>query len=199
MTMVCWRDDRQPFPNSSPRWFYVFLDNGQEGYVWSPQIANQTPNMPNCSTVNWINVSDWAIGRLGLQQWRSTQADGPRPWSQQDNPNNWWAGYCLGFAANAWTMAGGGMQGPTFSTANQAWSWYAMQGRANQSGSRPPRGALIFWNNSQTGHVAISLGNWQAIGTWQAAPDPIMRYRTSAVTNFSGWVMPSATVPYNTM
>src|SRR5205085_12513939 len=44
LAMVCWLDDRAPFPGSSPRWFYSYLDNGQEGYLWAPQVANQTPN-----------------------------------------------------------------------------------------------------------------------------------------------------------
>lgn len=92
LTMLCWRDDRAPFPGSSPRWFYAFLDNGQEGFVWSEQVRDQTPNTPNCSTVNWISVSDWAIGRIGLTRWRSVSEDGPsRP---QNGPE--WSGWCLG-------------------------------------------------------------------------------------------------------
>jgi hypothetical protein len=103
MRMVCWRDDRQPFPGSSPRWFYAVLDNGQEGFVWEPQVARQV-NTPRCSTVNWLNVSDWAIGRMGSTQLWSSQADGP---SRPDNQGSYWSGFCPAFASNAWKVAGG--------------------------------------------------------------------------------------------
>jgi surface antigen len=203
LTIVCWRDDRQPFPNSSPRWFYVFLDNGQEGYLWAPQVADQTANTANCNTVNWINVSDWAIGRIGLTQWRSPQADGPLQPPYRTGVNApagyYWSGACLIFASDAWKMAGGDAL-LAAGSANEAWNRYVSQNRADTSGSRPPRGALVFWNNGGAGHVAISLGNWHTIGTWRAEPyvDPIQRYGVGSVTNYRGWVMPATTAPYNT-
>lgn len=196
MTMVCWRDDRQPFPSSSPRWFYVFLDNGQEGYLWAPQVADQTPNTPNCNTVNWINVADWAIGRIGLTQWRSAEADGP---VAPTRSGNYWSGYCQTFASNAWRVAGGGDPLPGGS-ATAEWNNYAAQGRVDP-GHRPPRGAMVYWNIGAYGHVAISLGNWRVIGTQGDQPQilPIADSGVSSYANFRGWTMPQASAQYNTL
>lgn len=203
LTMLCWRDDRRPFGgNSSPRWFYSVLDNGQEGFVWSEQIRNQNRNTPNCSTVNWINVSDWAIGRIGLTTWRSAAQDGP---SRPANPGNFWSGYCLAFASNAWNVAGG--SGPiTGDWAIHAWDRYKSQGRADTSRSRPPRGALVFWQNSLGyGHVAISLGNWKVVTTDGTKPSDALPLRDASFDpgqspfgTYLGWVVPTSTMPYNT-
>jgi hypothetical protein len=199
-TMVCWRDDRQPFPNSSSRWFYVFLDNGQEGYLWSEQVRNQTPNTPNCNTINWINVSDWAIGRIGLTHWRSANQDGPYA---PGRSGHYWSGWCLTFASDAWAVAGGGnLLGGA--TANDAWSLYAGQGRVDTA-HRPPRGAMVFWNVGSFGHVAISIGNWKVVGTRGDEPQtlPIADYGVDpsgqSLGTYRGWVMPTTSAPYNTM
>lgn len=201
VSVVCWRDDRQPFPNSSSKWFYVFLDNGQEGFLWEPQVANQPLNTPSCDAVNWINVADWAIGRIGLRQWRSRQADGP---FAPRRAGHYWSGWPLAFASDAWKAAGGdGL--PAGGSADAVWNSYVRQGRAVTNGSRPPRGAMIFWSTGGHGHVAISLGNWQAVGTVgdQSRADPVRRYSVDpgdrSIGILRGWVMPpEATAPYNT-
>lgn len=118
---MLWRGCRYP---ASHRRFAVVTASGaptnrysqpssSQGYLWSAQVAGDTDIAPhpNCNTINWINVSDWAIGRIGLTQWRSTQLDGPMPWSSGENPNNYWSAWCLGFASNAWQVAGGGIAG----------------------------------------------------------------------------------------
>jgi len=203
--LVCWRDDRDPFnPSGRSRWFYAFLDNGQEGYLWSAQVAGDTDiaPRPNCNTINWINVSDWAIGRIGLTQWRSIQLDGPMPWSSGENPNNYWSGWCLGFASNAWQVAGGGgLLGGA--NANDAWNRYAAQGRVDTA-HRPPRGAMVFWNVGQYGHVAISIGNWRVVGTQGDVPQslPIADYGVDpngrSLGVYRGWTVPSTSAPYDT-
>jgi surface antigen len=145
-------------------------------------------------------VSDWAIGRIGLTQWRSAQADGP---SAPQNAGHYWSGWCLAFASNDWKVAGGdGMV--SASSANDAWYTFLGQGRANTSGSRPPRGALVFWDTGTYGHVAISLGNWQAVGTrgYDGDTQPISNYGVDptghSLGTFRGWVMPTSNTPYNT-
>src|SRR5262249_28261247 len=100
------------------------------GFLWSAQVAgDQGTSRPNCNTVNWINVSDWVIGRIGQTQWRSSALDGP---VAPARPGNYWSGYCLTFANNAWTVAGGGMpNGYSTSTAYAAWTWFDSRGRAS--------------------------------------------------------------------
>jgi hypothetical protein len=199
LRMICWRDDRAPFPNASSRWFYAALDNGQEGYLWAPQVGGQVTT-PNCSTVNWINVSDWVIGRDdGSQtQWRSAALDGP---FVPTRPGNYWSGWCLAFSSDAWYQAGGAPTNAlSYPSAISAWNSYAAQGRVDTT-HRPPRGAMVFFNWTSSGHVAISLGNWRVISTQGSAPDtlPIYDFNFGPTTaGYLGWVMPvQASLPQN--
>jgi hypothetical protein len=173
LKMVCWRDDRAPFPGSSPRWFYVYLDNGQEGYLWAPQVANQTPGTPNCSTINWINVADWAIGHLNQTSTSLT-------------PSGYWAGYCATFTFNAWN--GQTVRGDAI----VQYRYYADRGMVHPG--RPPRGALVWFNLSSYGHVAISIGNWQVVGTQGFSnSQPTAAYGVlsgSYGAAYLGWTMP---------
>lgn len=203
LRMVCWRDDRDPFnPNGRSRWFYSVLDNGQEGYLWSAQVGGQTLQAPTpaCNTVNWINVSDWVIGRDNgtVTRWRSTALDGP---FVPNRPGNYWSGWCLAFSADAWYMAGGA---PTSAlsapTAKSLWNSYASRGQVDTQ-HRPPRGAMVFFNWTSSGHVAISLGNWRVVSTQGDAPQTLPIYDFSfgpSTPGYLGWVMPvRASVPQN--
>jgi hypothetical protein len=185
--MVCWVDDRAPWgPGTPNRWFYSILDNGQEGYLWSLQVANQATNTPRCSTVNWLNVSNWAIGHIGLKQ--PLASDG------KTTPTGFWSGFCLTFAGAAWKPWGGlGVATNANSYPNNVWDQYAAR-RMTHVGTRPPRGALVFWGGNPW-HIAISLGNWEAVGTRGSAGgrEPISHYNINGIANYTGWVMPQPT------
>lgn len=186
LTMVCWRDDRAPFPNSSPRWFYSYLDNGQEGWLWAPQVRNQV-STPSCNTINWINVSDFVIGHIGQVYASSSEAAAFSSADWSPGPIGEWSGDCIKFAYLAWNKA------TARGDANAVYDYYARRGMIRTS--RPPRGALVFWNLSAQGHVAVSLGNWMAVGTQGVDNQfkPISAYgildpgRGSA---YRGWAMP---------
>jgi hypothetical protein len=194
--LLCWVDDRAPFPNSSPRWFYAFLRNGQEGYLWAPQVANQVPT-PSCGAVNWLNVSNWAIGHVGTTQANSTDVRalpyGNSAWAIPADPSgasHWWSGNCAIFAYIGWREAGGDVMhtGPTAQAI--ARSYPLSQGR-------PPRGALIFFslnNPSGPGHVGLSLGNWQFVGTTgfgdHPAQSPVAISNVNSGLGYLGWVYP---------
>jgi hypothetical protein len=199
LRMVCWRDDRAPFPNSSPRWFYSVLDNGQEGYLWAPQVGDQVAT-PNCATVNWLNVSDWAIGRDNgsYAQWRSEPLDGHFVPGRTDR---YWSGWCLAFAADAWSMAGGAPDSAVgYASAIAMWNDYAAQGRIDNM-HRPPRGAMVFFNWTTNGHVGISLGNWRMVSTQGDYPAALPIYDSSfspQMSGYLGWLMPvPASIPQN--
>jgi hypothetical protein len=186
LTMVCWRDDREPFPNSSNRWFYAWLDNGQEGYVWAPQVKNQTPNTPNCSTINWILSADWAIGHIGQRNAKT--------------PTGYWSGYCATFTNDAWN--GQDYQPGPDGTAAQIYQYYKGIGAVHNYPSRPPRGAFVFFPTlSSQGHIALSLGNWQAVGTQglEGQSLPVIEFQVlsgSYGSTYAGWAMPQhPTVP----
>jgi hypothetical protein len=191
LKMVCWVDDRAPFTGASRRWFYSLLDNGQEGYLWAPQVANQTPNTPRCDSVNWLNTANWAIGHLGQTTGSSTEAAQFTAADWAPGPVGEWSGDCPKFTFLAWgkqTLRG---------NAIDLFRQYRSLGRVHPG--RPPRGALVFWNRTNLGHVAISIGNWQAIGTQGVDNQrlPIARYGVNT-PDYLGWTMPvTPTVPQN--
>jgi hypothetical protein len=202
--MVCWRDDRNPFdPNGTGRWFYSWLDNGQEGYLWSAQVAGQVPT-PNCSNINWIRVADWAIGRDNgsYKAWRSKEQDGPNSPDYRAG-GYYWSGFCLMFARDDWNMAGNvPMASLPAGSAIKAWNTYKANGQVDVT-RRPPRGAMVFFQGGSwdptLGHVGISLGNWRVVSTdggyWDTLP--IHHFSHSNTTpGYLGWVMPTEpTVP----
>jgi hypothetical protein len=193
LKMVCWVDDR------GMRWFYSYLDNGQEGYFWSAQVANQTPNTRSCNGINWLQSASFAIGHLG--QTAPLPGDGPNP-----QPSTWY-GNCLLFAYDAWRSAGTVPAAPTTSNTypGDVWSWYLTHQRSSvhlesDGVTRPPRGAMVFWSNPDPHfwHVAISIGNWQAIGTYHAgSPNNVSQYGV-LTAGYTGWIMPATpTIPQN--
>ncbi len=193
LKMICWIEDR------GMHWFYSFLDNGQEGYFWSAQVANQTPNTRSCNGINWLQSSSFAIGHLG--QTAPLPGDGPAP-----QPSTWYL-MCTTFAYDAWRSAGTVPAAPTNANTypGDVWNWYLVHQRSavhleSEGVTRPPRGAMVFWANSnpQLWHVAISIGNWQAIGTYHAgSPNAISQYGV-LTTGYTGWIMPATpTVPQN--
>lgn len=191
VTMFCWRDDRRPFgPASSPRWFYVWLDNGIEGYIYGDQVGNQS-TVRNCSNYGITLATDWALARLGTT--------GPAP-----TPTGRWSGYCATFAYKAWEPYGNSL---TINSPFNAITWYGQYSTTgNRPGvngrSRPPRGALVWFAasavNGNEGHVALSIGNWQMITTQGMSLDAkpiavkgILDYEAASGSRYLGWSMPN--------
>lgn len=197
LTMVCWRDDRlaQERGNNKgdtgdghDRWFYVYLDDGREGYVWADQVASPTPRTPSCSKVNWMNAADWAIGHIGQKR------------DSDDTYGSWsgiWSGSCVIFGHMAWGRQTHevGANG----TAYNQWQWYVAQHQADEGRTRPPRGALVFFApapGNDAGHVAVSIGNWRMIGTVGLAGEKpvalgsIIDYDRKTGGTYLGWTMP---------
>jgi hypothetical protein len=192
ITMVCWRDERAPFPNSSPRWFYVYLENGIEGYMWAPQIAYQT-STPACNTINWVNTTDWSVGHLGQTYASPAEAAQFTKPDWSPGPVGEWQGDCAKFVYLAW--------GKHTATGNaiDIYHQYLSARMIHTFPSRPPRGALVFFNRTSFGHVAISIGNWQAVGTQgldnQVPINTIGTYNVNT-PDYLGWAMPlTPTVP----
>jgi hypothetical protein len=202
--MVCWRDDRDPFnTNGKSRWFYSLLGNGQEGYLWSAQVGGQTTTPP-CSDFNWVNVSDFGIGHIGTTRASDSEArffsnaDWAIP-ADSSGAGHWWSDNCAKFAWLAWHIAGGSDM-HTGPTAQQISRTYSL------AGGRPPRGALVFFslnNSSGPGHVGVSLGNWQFVGTTGLGTDPAnspvaVRGVLDSGLGYLGWVYPGTPkTPFN--
>ncbi len=189
--MVCYRDG----PDNGARWFFVFMPNGSEGFVYSNDVVNQT-STPNCATVNWVKATDFAYTHLGQV---SDFADSYPGW------DHYWSGACVVFVAIAW---GGNVipqLGPN-STAYSQWLNYNRLGAATTEKTyAPPRGAVVFFvllPVTLVGHIAVSLGNWQFIGTTglTGAGTATNAQDIRSTSGYLGWVFPTtptAGSPYN--
>jgi hypothetical protein len=117
-------------------------------------------------------------------------------------PGGYWSGYCLTFASDAWAPWGGIVAPTNWNTLpNNVWDWYgANNPGARHVGSRPPRGSLVFWGTSPW-HIAISMGNWRAVGTQGNVGQRLIVSDydiNSSRPNYTGWIMPqNPTVPMN--
>jgi len=126
---------------------------------------NVTPQMQNAAS--------WAIA-----QERST-------WSSHYGHN--WSGWCEQFAEQA--------EGFKF-TFGSALDDYRAEYAANRihNDSSPPVGALVFYDGGTSGHVAVSIGNGQEVGTYGYVGNqyPIMQYavRGFLSNNYLGWAPP---------
>ena len=119
------------------------------------------------------NAANWAIA-----QERST-------WSSHYGHN--WSGWCEQFAEQA--------EGFKF-TFGSALDDYQAEYAANRihNDSNPPVGALVFYDGGTSGHVAVSIGNGQEVGTYGYVGNqyPIMQYavRGFLSNNYLGWALP---------
>jgi hypothetical protein len=118
--------------------------------------------------------------------WAISVANSPNPtWSDHfDHP---WSGYCEAFVSEAEGYLVG------FDSALAAYKWQLAQGRIHTD-SNPPAGALVYYKGGAYGHVAISIGNGQEVGTLGNAGEhlPVQQYavRGFITAPFLGWANP---------
>ena len=190
--MVCWIDARYEPGFQYPRWFYVQAGS-DTGFVKAELVTNQNPNSPACAKNPTVEASLWTTGSDQYGQKEPTQTDrnlakelwGITNWTLGGTTNGW-SGNCVIFAGLAWYSAGGHIK--TGATATVIASKYHLASKQVV----PPRGALVFWGGS-VGHVAVSIGNGQVVGTQgYNVLEPTAKYTISSVTSASypylGWV-----------
>ncbi len=117
----------------------------------------------------------WATAHLG--QW--TMSDG-----------TYWSGYCEVFAEQAESSQ------RHFGSAYLDYLAEANAGRVHPNDANPPPGALVFYGPGAdgNGHVAVSIGNGQVIGTYGTARNvaPVQQYPVNRITDppYLGWAFP---------
>ena len=143
------------------------------GSAWSWYCHwNITPQMQN--------AANWAI----------SEKNSPNPaWS--DHFGHYWSGWCEQFAEQA--------EGFQFSYGSALADYQAElnAGRIHTDTS-PPVGALVFYGGGKgAGHVAVSIGNGQEIGTLGYVGDhyPVSQYAVAGTPQLSGnpylgWALP---------
>ena len=120
--------------------------------------------------------------------WAMSEKNSPNPaWS--DHYGHYWSGYCEQFAEQA--------EGFQFRYAS-AMADYQAQANAGRihTDTSPPVGALVFYGGAGgAGHVAVSLGNGQEIGTLGFVGDriPVSQYAVIGFLSsnpYLGWAEP---------
>jgi hypothetical protein len=183
--MLCWEDNSWYTGRyASNRWFYVLFANGGEGYVHSSVVEKQTA-VGACAGSIIMKATRTATDWYGQVY---------APWWIADDYSDWppgpyaeWAGDCIKFARSVYRAHGKAMK-----TGNAIDVYYQYKAEGRIKSGVPPRGALVFWNVSAFGHVAVSLGNGYVIGTQGGDNSylPIAVYKTTTYGSYLGWAMP---------
>ena len=105
------------------------------GLVMTPGLAQAAPNT--------IEVEAAADGTVS----------GAIQWMQNHAGNSGWEGLCEMAVENAYGTTG------VWASAIAHWHGAVNAGKAHPGDSNAPRGAFVYWNTSQYGHVGISDGN----------------------------------------
>jgi hypothetical protein len=167
--------------------YYVVVTahQNQEGYVPESDVSGAPTTLSDCDTSahQAIWAAALAIGYIG-------------------NSTAWPPNSCLGFVATMWRDTGA-----TLAPGTTPVPWWNATTLAKHTMKNdpdgyltPPRGALAFWSdNSQVGHVVISVGNGWTISTAEGSTpgtDAVhvlsIGHRNSDgyASSYLGWVMP---------
>jgi uncharacterized protein YraI len=172
--------------NGNATWDDVTFANGVTGaitdyYTTTPSWNSYAPGTGACgagnSTPQMQAAANWAV----------SEKNSPDPaWS--DHYQHYWSGWCEEFAEQA-----EGFQF-RFATATADYNAEHNAGRIHTD-TNPPAGALVFYGGGGgAGHVAVSIGNGQEIGTLGYVGDhyPVSQYPvTGYLTNpYLGWALP---------
>lgn len=95
--------------------------------------------------------------------WAVAEVNSPDP-TRSDEYGRPWSGYCEGFVEAAYGNHAGRYARP-YPSALADYQAQRAAGRIHTSGE-PPAGALVFYNLSKWGHVALSLGDGRIVTTW---------------------------------
>ncbi len=156
--------------NGNPVWHH--LVSPVVGYLadyWTDTPGSGGPNQPflpgepTCGAVPppppaAIPAAPVTAQMQAAANWAIAEMRSPDPtWS--DHYRHAWSGWCEQFVEQA--------EGFTFRfpTALADYAWARDHGRLHTD-ANPPVGALVFYGGGSAGHVAVSIGGGQAVGTY---------------------------------
>jgi hypothetical protein len=170
--------------NGNLTWDEVRFNNGVVGAItdyWTttPSWNNFAPGTGACQTITaqMQYAANWAIA----------EKNSPDPtWS--DHYGHAWSGWCEQFAEQAEGFAF------VFPSAIADYNWEQSLGRVHTD-TNPPPGALVFYGGGGGyGHVAVSIGGGQEVGTQgyvgqrlPVAQYPVIGYLSNP---YLGWALP---------
>ncbi|MPZ80954.1 MAG: CHAP domain-containing protein [Actinophytocola sp.] len=106
--------------------------------------------------------------------------EGAIQWMEGHAGNSGWEGYCEMAVENAYGTTG------VWASAIAHWQGAIQWGKAHPGDWNAPRGAFVYWNTSQWGHVGISDGNG---GFYSSSVAGAIGHRTNKnyFVNYLGW------------
>ncbi|MFL5910615.1 MAG: SH3 domain-containing protein [Gaiellaceae bacterium] len=168
--------------NGNATWDRVRFGNGVVGaisdyYTTTPSWNSFAPGTGDCVSAQMRNAVNWAIA----------EKNSPDPtWS--DHYGHAWSGWCEQFVEQAEGFAF------RFPSAIDDYNWQKANGRI-ETDAYPPAGALVYYGGGGGfGHVAVSIGGGQAIGTlgYVGQRLPVSQYAVvGQLSNpYLGWARP---------
>lgn len=105
-------------------------------------------------------------------------------YTNENRNSNLWSGWCETFAALVYENRF------RYGSAIAHFNDYRARGLIR--GGVPPRGAIVFWALGGNGHVAISVGGGNVIGTtgYEGERKPVSRTSYTFFRNYVGWALP---------
>lgn len=101
-------------------------------------------------------------------------------WMQQHKGDTGWEEYCEKAVENAYGTTG------VWPSAIAHWNGAIAAGKAHKGNTNPPKGAFVYWNTSQYGHVGIADGSG---GFYSTSINGAIGHSTtlSYFQNYLGW------------
>lgn len=137
------------------------------GEAFSPDVEIAQPWLEDTATVSAVD------GDISIQQ----TAAGAIKWMSDRRGSTAYEGYCERAVRLAWARR--------THHASAIAHWRSSDGARHTTGT-PPRGAFVFWNTSQYGHVGIADGNG---GFWSTSVGGKIGHGSSVryFRNYLGW------------
>lgn len=110
-------------------------------------------------------------------------AEGAIEWFEQNAGDTSYEGLCEKAVENAWGTTG------VWPSAIAHWQGAIDAGKAHEGDTNPPKGAFVYWNTSEYGHVGIADGNG---GFYSSSIDGALGHADdlSYFGNYLGWSDP---------
>ncbi|NIK57497.1 CHAP domain-containing protein [Kribbella shirazensis] len=112
-----------------------------------------------------------------------SRADDAIAWFAARNGSTAYQGYCEKAVENAYGKTG------VYASAIANWNAAVRRGAAHRGDLNPPKGALVFWNISQYGHVGLATGDGYFWAT--SVNGRIGKAKLPYFSNYLGWAQPN--------
>jgi hypothetical protein len=187
--MQCWRDAGWATGRySSNRWFLMELSNGQEGFVHSSFVTNQT-SVPNCNSLARVLAADFALAQV-----KSRSAYAPAEYGQgalggmdwNPGPNREWSGDCAKLPYIAYKRVG-----VSYPLNHAIGQWTDLASRRGNNAYLPRYGDPVFFAIGTYGHTGLYIGGQSMVGTqsgdWAYKPVDIYPLFNNGYGTYLGW------------